>query len=77
MSESKKGEYELDMSAIESREQQTKPDCKNVAIQNSPDCQEVTVQTYGESTAVEITSGRPIVLFLIAEMTKNACECFL
>ena len=61
MSESKKGEFELDISAVESREQRTKPDCKDVAIQNSPDCQEIAVQKYGESTAVEITSRRPIV----------------
>ena len=72
MSESKKGEFELDMSAIESREQQTKPDHKDVAIQSSPECQDVAVQTYCESTAVEIISGRPIVLFFIAEVTKSA-----
>ena len=72
MSESKKGEFELDMSAIESREQQTKPDHKDVAIQSSPECQDVAVQTCCESTAVEIISGRPIVLFFIAEVTKSA-----
>ena len=61
MSESKKGEFELDMSAIESRGLQTKPDRKDIAIQSSPECQDVAVQTYCESTAVEIISGRPFL----------------
>lgn len=58
----KKGEFEIDMSAIESREQQTKPDCRDVAVQNSPNCQDMAIQTYRESTAMEITSGRSIVV---------------
>ena len=60
------------MSAIESRELQTKPNRKDVVIQSSPECQDVAVQTYCESTAVEIISGRPIVLFFVAEVTKSA-----
>ena len=39
---------------IEKKERQTKPDYKDVAVQNSYDCGEVAVQTY-ESTATNIT----------------------
>ena len=45
ISEWKKEVLELDVSEIESEEQWTKPDCREVAVQNSPDCQEVAVQT--------------------------------
>ena len=62
MSDSKKEELELDLSALEKKEQQTKPDYRDVAIQNSPDCcnkavqnKEVAVQTH-EATCVE-TNG--------------------
>ena len=42
-------------STNESIEQQSKPDYRDVVIQNSPDCQEAAVQTHGEATAAEIT----------------------
>ena len=42
--DSKKEELELDVSEIEKKEQQTKPDCREVAV-----------QTRGEATAAEIT----------------------
>ena len=45
ISEWKKEVLNLDVSEIESKEQRTKPDCREVAVQNSPDCQEVAVQT--------------------------------
>ena len=44
------------MYEIESEELQTKPDCRDVAVQITPHCQEVAVQTH--TTAVE-TTGRP------------------
>ena len=66
MSESKKEEFELDSSEAESKQQQTKPDSRDVAIQNIPSYheidvqtkpvyQEVVVQTHGEATAAETT----------------------
>lgn len=45
ISEWKKEVLDLNASEIERKEQQTKPDCREVAVQNSPDCQEVAVQT--------------------------------
>ena len=73
-SENKKEEFELGISAIESKEQQTKldfkdaavqssPDSQEVAVQSSPDSQEVAVQTNSETTTVEI-AGRPTARFV-------------
>ena len=70
MSNSKKEELGFDLSETESKEQQTKPDnrevaiqisqeCQEVAVQTSPDCQEVAVQTHGRPTAVK-TTGKSI-----------------
>ena len=85
ISENKKKEFELDdTSAIENKEQQTKPDSRDVAVQIRPDCQEmgvqirpdcqvVTVQTHGEVTAAEIT-GRPFAL-LLAEILNSVPKC--
>ena len=63
MSDSKKEGLALDPSAIEKKEQQTKPDYRDVAVQYSPDCcdtavqsREVAVQTHEAITAE--TSGR-------------------
>ena len=69
-----KQEFEVDISDIERKEQQTNADCKDVAVQNSPDsrdvevqsspdCQVVAVQTCGEATVVEITSRESILYF--------------
>ena len=44
---------ELEQSVIEMKEQQTKPDCRDVAVQNSPEYQEMAVQTYGQATAAK------------------------
>ena len=63
MSESKKDDIELDVSEIESKELQTKPDHKEVAVQNSPECQEVAVQTHGEPTGAETTGIYNLVEF--------------
>ena len=60
INESKKEEFELDISAIENKERQTKPDFKDVAVQSKPDCQEVAVQTHSEATA----AGRATALFI-------------
>ena len=65
MSESKKEEVELDMSTIESKELQTKPDCRDMAVQNSPDCEEVAVQTCGEIATVESTGRQSTMLLSI------------
>ena len=65
MSESKKEEVELDVSTIETKEQQTKPDCRDRAVQNSPDCQEVAVQTCGEIATVEGTGRQSTMLLSI------------
>ena len=59
-------ELEVDWSETEEKEQQTKPNCRDVAIQNipnyqeidvqtKPDYQEAVVQTHGEATAAETT----------------------
>ena len=69
ISENKKEEFELDISVSESKEQQTKPDSRDVAVQNSPEYQERGVQTHGEATATEIT-GRPFAL-LLAEIPSS------
>ena len=69
VSENKKEEFELDISAIENKEQQTKPDFKDVAVQNKPDCQEVAVQTHSEATA----AGRATAL-LFAEIPDIVCK---
>ena len=42
--ESKEEELELDMSEIESKELQTKPDCRDVAVQTTPDYKDIDVQ---------------------------------
>ena len=55
------------MSEIESKEQQTKPDCRAVAVQNSPDYQEVAVQTHSEATAAE-TIGRSTTFVVICRI---------
>ena len=60
INENMKEEFELDISAIENKERQTKPDFKDVAVQNKPDCQEVAVQTHSEATA----AGRATALFV-------------
>ena len=65
MSESKKEEVKLDMSTIESKELQTKPDCRDMAVQNSPDCEEVAVQTCGEIATVESTGRQSTMLLSI------------
>ena len=52
---------ELDVSVIESKEQQSKPDCRDVAVQSSPDYKDSAVQTRGEPT-VAGTTGRPRTL---------------
>ena len=44
----------MDMDEIEKKEQKTKPDYKDVSVQNSYDSQEMAVQTH-KSTATEIT----------------------
>ena len=53
MSDSKKEGLALDLSAMEKKEQQTKPDYREVAVQYSPECcdmavhsREVAVQTH-------------------------------
>ena len=51
MSESKK-DLELELSEVDNKERQTKPDCKDVAVQNSPDCREVAIQTLSGTTTV-------------------------
>ena len=56
MSKSKKV-LELDVSVIESKEQQSKPDCRDVAVQSSPDYKDSAVQTHGEPT-VAATTGK-------------------
>lgn len=48
---------ELDVSVIESKEQQSKPDCRDVAVQSSPDYKDSAVQTHGEPT-VAATTGK-------------------
>ena len=74
ISENKKKEFELDdTSAIENKEQQTKPDSRDVAVQIRPDYQEMGVQTHGEVTAAEIT-GRPFAL-LLAEIPNSVPKC--
>ena len=66
MSESKKEELVLDMSEIERKELQTKPDCRDVAVQirpeyqemavqNSPVIREMAVQTQSVATNTEMT----------------------
>ena len=66
MSQGKKEEeVELDMSTIESKELQTKPDCRDMAVQNSPDCEEVAVQTCGEIATVESTGRQSTMLLSI------------
>ena len=54
-SDTKKKDLGLGLSEIESKEQQTKPDCRAVAVQNSPNCQEVAVQNspYYQEVAVQ------------------------
>ena len=42
-------------STNESIEHQSKPDYRDVVIQNSPECKEAAVQTNSEATAAEIT----------------------
>ena len=56
MSDSKKEGLALDSSAIEKKEQQTKPDYRDVAVQYSLDCCDMAVQTR-ETITPEI-SGR-------------------
>ena len=51
MTDSKKEELELDLSALEKKEQQTKPDYRDVGVQNSSDCCDNTVQN--KKVAVE------------------------
>ena len=46
---------ELDVSVIESKDQQSKPDCRDVAVQSSPDYKDSAVQTHGEPTVAAIT----------------------
>lgn len=48
------------MSTVERKEEQTKPDCRDVAVQKYPDCQEVAIQTCSEIATVEST-GRQIM----------------
>ena len=48
---------ELDVSIIESKEQQSKLDCRDVAVQSSPDYKDSAVQTHGEPT-VAATTGK-------------------
>jgi len=57
ISENKKEEFELDVSAIENKERQTKPDCRDMAVQNSPDCQEVAVQTSPDCQEVAVQNS--------------------
>ena len=45
------------MSEIESKEWQTKPDCREVAVQNSPDCQEVAVQNSPDCQEVAVQNS--------------------
>ena len=47
----------LDVSVIESKEQQSKPDCRDVAVQSSPGYKDSAVQTHGEPT-VAATTGK-------------------
>ena len=52
---------ELDVSVIESKDQQSKPDCRDVAVQSSPDYEDSATQTHDEPT-VAATTGRPRTL---------------
>ena len=49
----------LESFSTEIKDQQTKTDCREVAVQISPVCHEMAVQTHGEATAAEMTS-KPI-----------------
>ena len=51
----KKEDLDLDSSTIEMKEQQTKPDCRDVAVQIRPDYQEMAVQTHALKSL-----GRPL-----------------
>jgi len=61
MSENKKV-LELDVSVIESKEQQSKPDYREVAIQSCPDCKNSAVQTHSEPTVVATTGEQGLSL---------------
>lgn len=53
----------MEMDEIEKKERKTKPDYKDVAVQNSCDSQEMAVQTY-EPAAMEITCKLQLYVFL-------------
>lgn len=53
----------MEMDEIEKKERKTKPDYKDVAVQNSYDSQEMAVQTY-EPTAMEIAGKLQLYVFL-------------
>ena len=61
----------LDVSAIESKEQQSKPDCRDVAVQSSPDYKDSAVQTHGEPT-VTATTGRSCITNHLLHMVASA-----
>ena len=61
MSENKKV-LELDVSVIESKERQSKPDYRDVAIQSCPDCKNSAVQTHSEPTVVATTGKQGLIL---------------
>jgi len=63
------------MSTVERKDQQTKPDCRDVAVQKYPDCQEVAVQTCnGEIATVEGT-GRQITTFTFSWIIRTHANC--
>ena len=81
MSENKKA-LELDVSVIESKERQSKPDCRDVAIQSSPDCRNSAVQTHSEATVVATTGKQGLSLVpsllvggKIKSLTSNVRSC--
>ena len=62
------------MSTVERKDQQTKPDFRDVAVQKYPDCQEVAVQTCSEITTVEST-GRQITTFTFSWIIRTHANC--
>ena len=46
------------MSEIESKEWQTKPDCREVAVQNNPDCKEAAVQNSPDCQEAAVQNSR-------------------
>ena len=55
------------MSEIEGKERQTKPDFREVGVQNCPECQDVAVQTHGEAetTGKSVTAKASCIKMLL------------